>query len=122
MREVVDLSVPTVERRTHQGVQKVSELRTLDLVAAYHAGGTVQGLAEQFGVHRTTVMAVLDRAGVARRSPTRVQSAEELDKASQLYRDGLNLRSVGAAVGADYRVPMRLSRTRAPLGGCPTRH
>lgn len=64
-------------------------------------------LAQQFGVHRTTVMAVLDREGVERRSQGRVLSPEELERAARLYRDGLNLRAVGAEIGADYRVVRR---------------
>lgn len=65
------------------------------------------GLARQFGVHRTTVMAVLDRKRVARRSAGRVLSLEEIERASELYREGFTLRAVGSELGVDYRVIRR---------------
>jgi DNA-binding MarR family transcriptional regulator len=38
-----------------------------ELVAAYRAGGTIKGLAKEYGIHHTTVMRHLDRRGVVDR-------------------------------------------------------
>ena len=94
-------------RRPYRRVHKLSEVEVAELVAEYRDGASVLGLARQYGVHRTTVMAVLDRERVARRSQGRVLSLEEIERASQLYRGGLNLRAVGAELGVDYRVVRR---------------
>ena len=100
---------PAVEgtRHPYRRVHKLSEVEVAELVTEYRAGASVLGLARQYGVHRTTVMAVLDRERVARRSQGRVLSLEEIERASQLYRGGLNLRAVGAELGVDYRVVRR---------------
>lgn len=94
-------------RRPYRRIQKLNEDQVAELVATYRAGGTVSGLARHFGIDRTTVRAVLDREQVARRSQGRVLSLEEIERASQLYREGLNLRAVGAELGVDYRVVRR---------------
>lgn len=107
VRAAEEQSAVAVARRSYKRVPTLSEAQVEDLVATYRAGATVQGLARQFAVHRTTVMAVLDRQQVQRRVQGRVLSGEEIERACQLYHDGLNLRAVGAELGADYRVVRR---------------
>ncbi len=80
--------------------QKQRRLRGAEidkLVAGYLVGATVYELAEQFGVHRSTVSELLERRGVTRRfgplSPAQVAMA------TSLYGEGLSLATVGQQLG-----------------------
>lgn len=75
-----------------------------ELVQAYRAGGTIKGLAVQFRIHHTTVMAHLDRRGVVRRRRGQVLSQEQADDAVALYQAGWSLHAVAAKIGSDHRV------------------
>jgi transposase-like protein len=81
-----------------------------ELVAGYQGGATVYELAEQFGVHRSTVSDVLERQGVARRfgplSPAQVATA------SSLYEGGLSLAKVGQQLGC-HATTVREALTKA---------
>jgi len=68
-----------------------------DLVAGYSAGRTIRELAEQFGFHRETVSAALERAGVERRYHERVEV--DLDRADELHRSGLSITEVARVMG-----------------------
>ena len=80
--------------------QKQRRLRGAEidkLVADYLIGATVYELAEQFGVHRSTVSDVLERRGVARRfGPL---SPAQIAIAASLYGGGLSLAKVGKQLG-----------------------
>ncbi len=80
------------------------EVRTL--VSGYKAGGTVKGLAREFGVHHTTVRRMLDRAGVERRKVMPLNDAE-LTLAAQLYGQGLTIAQVGEALNRRYQTMRR---------------
>jgi hypothetical protein len=54
-------------------------------------------VARQFGLHRTTVRAMLDRAGVSVRP--REMSPAQVGLATKLYGDGLSLKQVGERLG-----------------------
>lgn len=54
-------------------------------------------VARQFGLHRTTVRAILDRAGATVRP--REMSVSQVNLAIRLYADGLSLQSVGERLG-----------------------
>lgn len=91
------------------------------MVSAYEAGGTVKGLAREFGVHHTTVRRLLDRAGVVRRKVVPLTEAE-LTLAAKLYDEGLTIAQVGERFGRKYQTMRReLLRAgvvmRPPLGG-----
>ncbi len=60
-------------------------------------GKTIRELTVQFGFHKTTVTAVLERAGINRR--IRTISAEEVAQAAQLYNEGLSTAVIGARLG-----------------------
>ena len=64
-----------------------------ELVEAYQQGGGIDELARQFEVHRTTVMAHLDRSGVDRRR--RGLTPGQVAEASTLYAGGWSLARVG---------------------------
>lgn len=69
------------------------------LVADYQAGPTCLDVARSYQVHRTTVLAVLERAGVPRRYQLR--SAEQAVVAAQLYEAGNSLVVVAAKFQVD---------------------
>lgn len=76
------------------------------LVSAYEAGGSVKGLAREFGVHHTTVRRLLDRAGVVRRKVVPLTEAE-LSSAVRLYDEGLTIAQVGDRFGRKYQTMRR---------------
>lgn len=54
-------------------------------------------VARRFGLHRTTVRAILDRAGVTVRP--REMSGAQVQLAIKLYGEGLSLHAVGERLG-----------------------
>jgi transposase len=74
------------------------------LAQARREGAEIKELAERFGVHRTTVLAHLERAEVpGRRRQGRQLSPERLEEAGQLYASGLSLIEVGERFDVDRR-------------------
>ena len=71
------------------------------LVEAYRAGATINELAVEFGIHRTTVAGHLDRKGVPRRSEATVWDDCALREAAELYATGLSLADVANRFGID---------------------
>jgi hypothetical protein len=65
------------------------------LIAAYADGNSVLRLATGFDIHRTTVLAHLERNGVPRRRSGPKLSDADVDEAAILYRDGLSLELIG---------------------------
>jgi transposase-like protein len=61
-------------------------------------GATIDELATTFGIHRTTVMAHLDRQGTPRRSGT---VTKNINEAIRLYETGWSLARVGKHFGVD---------------------
>jgi lambda repressor-like predicted transcriptional regulator len=60
-----------------------------ELAAAYRAGRAMTELAKQFGIHRTTVTAILQRVGV---EPRRFRlTNEQVVEACRLYPEGWSL-------------------------------
>jgi IS30 family transposase len=85
-----------VERR-NQIQRRLTASESEELCGAYQSGKTIRELTVQFGIHKTTVTAVLERAGVDRR--IRTISAEEVAQAAQLYNEGLSTAVIGARLG-----------------------
>ena len=80
-----------------QKQRRLDPAEQAELVAAYEAGATVFGLAEQFQIHRATVSIILERHSVARRyQPLESESAEAL---IALYAEGWSLVRVGQRFG-----------------------
>jgi hypothetical protein len=71
------------------------------LVTAYRGGASVPEVCVLLGVNRTTVLAQLDRAGVARRPNSAKLTGTRLHRAAQLYESGLSLASVGKHLAVD---------------------
>lgn len=71
------------------------------LIAAYTAGDSVEQLAERFGVHRTTVIAHLDRRKIERRTAPTAWDHAALTAAAASYVSGESLAAVAARFGVD---------------------
>ena len=68
------------------------------LVIMYAKGETVNELAKQFSIHRTTVLAILRRAD----TPLRTKMDEQqLKDAIELYESGLSLKKIAVPLGVD---------------------
>jgi transposase-like protein len=64
-----------------------------ELVASYLAGATALALASKHSIHRTTVLALLERHRVSRRG--RVLTSEHVERAVSLYASGRSCASIG---------------------------
>jgi len=83
--------------RRHQIQRRLSTSESEELCRAYQSGKTIRELTSQFGIHKTTVTAVLDRAGIDRR--IRTISPEEVVQAEVLYAEGFSTASIGSRLG-----------------------
>jgi transposase-like protein len=64
-----------------------------ELVASYLAGATAIALAAKHSIHRTTVLALLERQRVSRRG--RVLTPDHIERAISLYASGRPCASIG---------------------------
>ena len=83
-------------QRRKQPQRRLDESEVGALIGAHGEGKGLDELASEFGVHRTTVMNHLDRAGVERRSGF---VERHLDEARVLYESGRSLADVGLQLG-----------------------
>ena len=67
------------------------------MVTAYEAGTSINELAATYGVHRTTVVRHLDRAGVSRRSTP--LAGLDIKELVDLYAKGWSLNRIGQHFG-----------------------
>jgi DNA-directed RNA polymerase specialized sigma24 family protein len=67
---------------------------TEEVIVRYKDGATIRELALAFAVHRTTVMALLDRQGMPRRGNGRKLTDDDVAKAARLYASSLSLAEV----------------------------
>ncbi len=72
-----------------------------NLIEAYRAGATINRLAVDFGIHRTTVAGHLDRHDVPRQSELTAWDDEILTQAAELYATGSSLADVADQFGVD---------------------
>jgi DNA-binding IclR family transcriptional regulator len=86
-----------LQRQARLGAATIS-----DLIAGYRAGAHIKELAQQFGVHRNTVTALLHRNGVELR-PVGL-SPVQVDDARRRYHDGVSLAELGHEFGVGLRV------------------
>ncbi len=70
-----------------------------EVVGRYQAGAQMSYLAKHFGVHRSTVSAILKRHGVSTRQSG--LSANQVDEAVLLYGQGKSLAIIGNKLGVD---------------------
>ena len=71
-----------------------------ELVAAYLSGMTARFVASQFGIHRTTVAAHLERLGIPRRGwGMHLLTHDQAEEAGELRAQGLSYRRIGEQLG-----------------------
>ena len=105
-------------RSSRQRQQRLKPDEVLELIRLREAGSEIEALAERFGIHRSTVMARLQRSGLpGRRAGHRELTPERLVAAGRLYETGLTL----AAVGEQFGVDRRYLRDALPAVGFPIR-
>jgi predicted DNA-binding protein (UPF0251 family) len=101
-------------RSARQRQRRLSPDEVLELIRLRETDTEIEVLAEQFGIHRTTVMALLQRSGVpGRRTGHQDLSTVRLAAAGQLYATGATL----AAVGEQFGVSRSYLRDALPEAG-----
>lgn len=99
-------SVDRKSERTPLQKQRRLEVREVEaLIDHYRSGATINFLAQQYRIHRTTVYEHLDRQGVPRRQ--RGPTPEQVRLAAKLYEGGLSLARIGEQVGIDAQTVRR---------------
>jgi AraC-like DNA-binding protein len=84
--------------RAKQAQTRLSAPQVDRLIALYGAGVSISGLADEFNIHRTTVMKHVERAGAPR---GRGIVLDHLGEARRLYEQGWSLAKVGLHLGVD---------------------
>jgi len=79
-------------------VKKLPTVVEHAIIAEYRSGLTMNDIAHQRAIHRTTVAVVSDRAGISRRP--KGMTAEQIRLAADLYGCGLSLAAVGSRLGS----------------------
>jgi DNA invertase Pin-like site-specific DNA recombinase len=89
----------TVSGVVKQTQRRLTLEQQTELVRRYEAGAQMSYLANHFGVHRSTVSAILKRHGV---EPRRQElSSEQIQHAVLMYAQGNSLAVIGARLGVD---------------------
>lgn len=97
--------------------RRLSSAEVDELVTQHASGVTINELARNFNIHRTTVMNHLDDRNVTRRQLVRKMTDEEVATAARRYGEGLSL----AAIAAEFEVHARTLAREFHLAGLPVR-
>ena len=89
--------------RPRQKQHRLTPEEHADLLLMYTEGASVLALAKRYNVHRTTVMAHLERERIPRRPCTRRLSEEDVQQAARHYAAGESLVTVGRRYGVTAR-------------------
>jgi len=89
--------VRTAARQLPKKTRRLSDEELASFQARYLEGATVAVLAEEFDIHRTTVMTLAKRLGMNR--PLRTLSEEDVRTAAAFYQDGESLSVVAKRFG-----------------------
>ena len=97
--------------RTVQTQRRLTAEVIAQLAAAYQAGATVPELVNRFQVHRTTVLAHLERQGIPRRANRRKLTDEQVAEAARLYAASWSTARVGEQFNVSAETVRRYLRT-----------
>jgi hypothetical protein len=86
-------------RQPRQHQRRLSMTEVTELINAYEQEVSVKDLAQQFGIHRLTVTALLRRHGVELRRAG--LAPEDIQAAASLYGRGWSCARLGAMFGVD---------------------
>ena len=89
------------QTRSLQRQRRLSAQEASKLGDRYREGATVNELAQEFRIHRTTVLAQLERQDVKRRSSVRRLTDADVANAALSYKQGMSLKVVGAMFGVN---------------------
>ena len=87
----------TSVRHRSQVQHRMTQSEAERLKQGYCDGSTVNDLAARFQLHRTTVMAQLERSGVPRRG--KGPDEDQLNRAIELYERGQSTAKIGSLLG-----------------------
>jgi hypothetical protein len=93
------VAVRPIAAAVHRSARRLDATATERLIEAYQGGVGVTGLAQQFGIHRSTVSALLSRHGVEMR-PVGLSASDVVD-AARLYTDGWSVAKLGRKFGVN---------------------
>jgi len=93
------LSNPVQRRLSQPEIEQLTQL--------YRDGDSIDRLSDRYKVHRTTVMAHLERAGIARRRVVRKMTDRSVALAAAHYEQGASLAVVASAFGVHDRTLAR---------------
>ena len=83
--------------------RRLSKATVDDLVSAFREGASIDSLAAQYRVNRTTVIRHLNRRGVERRKSVRKMNDRSVRQAARRYESGESLVVVASRFGVDAR-------------------
>lgn len=96
--------------------RRLTEATVDGLVRDYATGASIDSLARQLGVHRTTIINHLERRGVQRRRIERKATDRTVREAAQRYEAGESLKVVAARFDVDARTLAReFNRAGIPI-------
>lgn len=99
---------PKQEGRLSNPVQRrLTEHDVDEIVSAYRDGSSIDSLAAQLGVHRTTIIHHLDRRGIERRKVVRKMTDDFVRQAARRYESGGSLKAVASQFDIDARTLAR---------------
>lgn len=101
-----DQHVPA-KQQPRQKQLRLTPDQVADLLGRYTDGTSVLALAKEYGVHRTTVMAILERESIPRRAATRSMTDDDVARAAAQYASGHSLAVVASAFGVSTRTVAR---------------
>lgn len=110
-------AVPEERGRLSNPVQRrLCRAEIEQLIHLYHEGGSIDGLARRYEVHRTTVVHHLDQAGIIRRRVVRKMTDQSVALAAARYEHGASLAAVAGEFGVHPRTLAReLRQARASI-------
>lgn len=115
-RATEDEHVPVVQRPRQQQ-RRLAGDQIDEVVARYVDGASIDALAREYEINRTTVISHLERNGVERRRNPRKMTDARVRAAADRYAAGLSL----AAVAAEFDVCDRTLRREFEGAGVPIR-
>jgi hypothetical protein len=96
------VAFPEEKGRLSNPVQRrLTEAAVDDVVGAYLVGSSIDSLAAQLGVNRTTIIHHLDRRRIERRNVVRKMTDRIVQRAATRYRHGESLKVVAAQFDVD---------------------
>jgi len=107
-------------RRATQRQRRLTQSDVIQLAQEYTAGSTVNQLANKYSVHRTTVLAHLERQHVDRRRITRRLTDADVEDAARLYEAGNSLKATARRFEVDAET-LRREFARAGIQTRPRR-